>query len=111
MYYFTISFQKRDLRQGLLASAVTLSVDVHQMAKGPPLLLLACHTGLIRGCPAGFNSGVSGPGFTIPVHHFGCVILDIRLFPVSDSFLICKTGIIRVPPSWGFPRDEVIMCL
>ena len=70
MYYFTISFQKRDLRQGLLASAVTLSVDIHQMAMGPPLLLLACHTGLVRGCPVSFNSGVSGPGFTIPVHHF-----------------------------------------
>ena len=35
MYYFTISFQKRDLRQGLLASAVTLSVDIHQMAMLP----------------------------------------------------------------------------
>ena len=38
--YFTVSFQKRDLRQGLLGSVVTLSVDVHQMAKGPPLLPL-----------------------------------------------------------------------
>ena len=44
MYYlfYPVSFRKRDVRQGLLGSAVTLSVDVHQMPKGPPLLLLAC---------------------------------------------------------------------
>lgn len=90
--YFTRLIPKRDLRQGLLGSAVTLSVDVHQMAKGPPSAASWPVAGLVRGCPAGFNRGVSGPGFAIPVHHFLAVILNIRLFPVSSSSSSVKQG-------------------
>lgn len=100
--YFTISFQKRDLRQGLLASAVTLcgrSPD----GKGPP----SAAPGLSYRTGQRLPSWLQQWGQWTWVRHpssllSGCVILDIRLFPVSGSFLICEIGIIRVPPSWGF---------
>ena len=92
---------RRKLITLLLADIFSCSSD----AEGPP----SAAPGLSYRTGQRLPSWLQQWGQWTWVHHpssplSGCVILDIRLFPVSSRFFTCKTGIIKSSSILGFSQ-------